>query len=203
MLSAIWRALMARLEIMKYNEFTMEEYFRAQGMRIGKNNRIFVPGFGNDLYLVSVGNHCTIAAGVSFITHDGAGWLFTEQEPSLQKFGPIEIRDNCFIGLRAIIMPGIKIGPNSVVGAGSVVTKDVPENVVVAGNPARVICGLEMYKEKMLSEWERQKPAGYMHQATMASQVSPADIQKLKSLPENRQLLEDHLVSYFGISGPE
>jgi len=52
---------------------------------------------------------------------------------------PITIGDNCWIGGSVIILPGITIGKNSVIGAGSVVTKDIPEGVVAAGNPCRVI----------------------------------------------------------------
>lgn len=49
------------------------------------------------------------------------------------------IGSNCFIGARSIIMPGIRVGNGSIVGAGAVVTRDVPANVIVAGNPAKVI----------------------------------------------------------------
>ena len=106
-------------------------------------------GFGSEPYLISIGNQCTISTGVQFITHDGgigvlrrAGlWMGT-------KFGSIIIHDNCFIGLNAIILPNIEIGPSSIIGAGSVVTKNVPENCVCAGNPARYICSLEGYKTK-------------------------------------------------------
>jgi maltose O-acetyltransferase len=52
---------------------------------------------------------------------------------------PVVIGDNVWIGSRAIILPGVRIGSGSIVGAGSVVTKDVPSNSVVAGNPARVV----------------------------------------------------------------
>ncbi|WP_276866657.1 DapH/DapD/GlmU-related protein [Bacteroides heparinolyticus] len=53
----------------------------------------------------------------------------------------VRIGDNCFIGNGAILLPGITIGNEVIVGAGSVVTKDVPSNTIVAGNPARVIRG--------------------------------------------------------------
>lgn len=56
-----------------------------------------------------------------------------------QYIGSIEIFDNCFIGANSTIMYNVKIGPDTVVAAGSVVTKDVPEGAVVGGNPAKVI----------------------------------------------------------------
>jgi maltose O-acetyltransferase len=56
---------------------------------------------------------------------------------------PISIEDNVWIGGAAILLPGVSIGRNAVVGAGSVVTRDVPPNTVVAGNPARVIREIE------------------------------------------------------------
>ena len=52
---------------------------------------------------------------------------------------PVTIGDSVWIGGSAILLPGVKIGDKSVVGAGAVVTKDVPANVVVAGNPAKII----------------------------------------------------------------
>ncbi|AUF96449.1 acyltransferase [Pseudomonas shirazensis] len=58
----------------------------------------------------------------------------------LDSVGFIDIKDNCFVGHGAIVMPRVTIGPDSVVAAGSVVTKDVPPGTVVGGNPARFIC---------------------------------------------------------------
>ena len=56
-----------------------------------------------------------------------------------------KIGDRCFIGIRSIIMPGVTIGNDVIVGSGSIVTKDVPSNCIVAGNPARVIkTGIKM-----------------------------------------------------------
>lgn len=68
------------------------------------------------------------------------------------KIGKVVIEDNVFIGANSIILPNITIGENSIVGSGSVVTKNVPKNTVVAGNPAKVICSVEKYKEKHIKQ---------------------------------------------------
>ncbi len=61
---------------------------------------------------------------------------------------PVHIKKNVWIGVNVTILPGVTIGENAVVGAGAVVTKDVPDNVVVVGNPARVIKSLDAHKFK-------------------------------------------------------
>jgi acetyltransferase-like isoleucine patch superfamily enzyme len=142
------------------NWLLLRQYLRA-GLRMGKDVRIIGrPAFGSEPYLISIGNHVTISSEVGFITHDGATWVFRHlpQYRGLQRFGTIEIKDNCFIGARAILMPGISIGPNSVVGAGAVVTRFVPPNTVVAGCPARVISSVEEYIKKNLPRWQYYPP---------------------------------------------
>jgi acetyltransferase-like isoleucine patch superfamily enzyme len=68
------------------------------------------------------------------------------------------IGKNCIIGTRAIIMPGVKIGDSSIVAAGSIVTKDVPANCVVAGNPAKIIKeGVVVEKGNILENGHRVK----------------------------------------------
>ena len=62
---------------------------------------------------------------------------------SLLHFGKVTIKENAWVGIGAIICPGVTIGKNAVVAAGAVVTKDVPDNVVVGGNPARFIKELD------------------------------------------------------------
>ncbi len=146
----IIKAIIEKLKVLSYNEFTIENYFRKKGYKVGKNNRIFIRSLGSEPFLVKIGNHCTLTAGVIFLTHEGACWIFREEIPDLNVFGKIEIKDNCFIGMNSIIHANITIGPNSVVGAGSVVTKDVPPNCVVAGIPAKVICSTEDFKKKCL-----------------------------------------------------
>ncbi|MEI3413797.1 MAG: acyltransferase [Christensenellales bacterium] len=69
----------------------------------------------------------------------------------MQKFGFIHIKKNAFVGNDAYILPNVTVGENAIVGARSVVTKDVPDNAVVAGVPAKVICTVEELAEKYLA----------------------------------------------------
>lgn len=99
-------------------------------------------------------NNVVVAADVTFVNHDVLYVLFRNmsEEPVVQHIECIEIMDNVFIGLGAIIMPGVKIGPNAVIAAGSIVTKDVPPNSIVGGNPAKVIGEFQPLFDKRAKE---------------------------------------------------
>lgn len=113
--------------------------------------------FGTEPYLISLGNHCRISTEVFFVTHDGGTWAFRDLDKykAVIKYGRIKVGDNTFIGTRSIIMPGVSIGSRCVIGAGSVVTRDIPNNSVAAGVPAKVIMTTQEYAEKSL---KNQKP---------------------------------------------
>lgn len=108
--------------------------------------------FGTEPYLIEVGKHVEFALGVRLITHDGGMWVLRKNSKfkNYDYFAPISIGDNVFIGYNATVLPGVKIGNNSIIGAGAVVTKDVPENSIVAGVPAKVIKSTEEYLGKMM-----------------------------------------------------
>lgn len=132
------------------NWWLLQSYMK-KGLKLGRDVRVIgEPNFGSEPWLIEVGDHVTISDQVAFITHDGGTWVFRHVPlyAGLQRFGRIVIEDNCFIGARSIILPDVTIGSNSVVGAGSVVTKSVPPNSVVAGDPARHICTYEEYIER-------------------------------------------------------
>ena len=95
-----------------------------------------------------------ISLRVTFLTHDGATWCFRDEEryKDVIRYGKIVIDDNCFIGANSTILPGVHIHENVIVGAGSIVTKDLEANSVYAGVPARRICSLADYAEKCLKE---------------------------------------------------
>lgn len=91
---------------------------------------------------VRIGDNCFIGPNVSIYT--ACHPLDAENRNKLLEWAePVTIGDNVWIGGSATIVPGVKIGNNVVIGAGSTVTHDIPDNVVVAGNPARVIKTLE------------------------------------------------------------
>ena len=89
---------------------------------------------------IAIGNNCLIAGSVSI--HDN-NHIFENIDIPITQQGftssPVTIGDDVWIGTRTIILPGVKIGNHSIIGAGSVVTKDVPEWAIVAGNPAKLI----------------------------------------------------------------
>jgi acetyltransferase-like isoleucine patch superfamily enzyme len=138
------------------DEYSIAEYYRKdQGVKIGEHCRIMgkrLDMFGSEPYLVEIGDYVTVADDVKFITHDGGVGILRGQVPNLNIFGRIVIRDNCFIGISSILMPNITIGPNSVVGAGAVVTHDVPPNSIVAGIPAKVIMSMDEYLQKAVAK---------------------------------------------------
>ncbi len=87
---------------------------------------------------IYVGDYTMIAPNVVIATA-GHPILPELREKQYQYNMPVHIGRNCWIGAGALIMPGVTIGDNTVIGAGSVVTKDIPANVVAVGNPCRVL----------------------------------------------------------------
>ena len=108
-----------------------------QHVSVGNNASInaFVHMWGHGG--ITIGNDCLIAshASINSVTHDSKAALYRNSVVER----PVIIGNNVWIGAHAVILPGITIGNNAVVGAGAVVTKDVPDNAVVAGVPAKVI----------------------------------------------------------------
>lgn len=129
--------------------FSNEQYARKIGVNIGENCQIGSRNFGAEPYLVTIGNHVQITDNVYFFTH-GSGWVFRNEIPDFDFFGKIVIKDNVYIGSGACLLPGVTVGSNVIIGARSVVTKSIPDGVVVGGNPARIICTLEESKQKLI-----------------------------------------------------
>jgi acetyltransferase-like isoleucine patch superfamily enzyme len=143
-------------------QYIKNYFFTKKNIKVGSNTRILtsINNFGSEPYLIEIGNNCTITSGVKFITHDASVDVALRYKnkkrvidgKKYEILSRIKVQDNCMIGSNSIILPNVNIGPNSIIGAGSVVTKDVPEGVVVAGNPAKVICSLDEYAKKINSQ---------------------------------------------------
>ena len=103
----------------------------------------------SDYSLITIGNNVVISKNVYLLTHDYAiTKCFVDRNrksSDIRLLLPIYISDNVFIGLRSTILPGVKIGVNSIIGACSNVTSEVPANMVYAGNPAKLIKSLHDY----------------------------------------------------------
>lgn len=104
--------------------------------RIGKNVFINFDCVFLDLGGIIIADHVFIAPKVSLLTE---GHPVSPEDRHSLTVAPIHIKRNAWIGASATILQGVTIGENSIVAAGSVVTKDVPDNTIVGGTPARII----------------------------------------------------------------
>lgn len=98
--------------------------------------------------LISFGDNVSVASGVTFVTHDVIDKVLNKMNYNFNfnyNCAPIEVGNNVFIGCNVTILPNVKIGNNVIVAAGSVVTKDICDNSVVGGNPAKKISTFEEF----------------------------------------------------------
>lgn len=121
--------------------FLIEQPFQCDygyNIQIGENFYANMNCVILDEALVSFGNNVFIAPNCGFYTA-GHPLNVEQRNQGLEYARPITIGDNVWIGAQVCVLPGVSIGDNSVIGAGSVVTKSIPANVLAAGNPCRVI----------------------------------------------------------------
>lgn len=137
---------------------------RKKGVKIGEGVDIGDKvNFGSEPYLIEIADNVRISSNVNLITHDGGLWTLRKMKilDNADYFGKIVIGRNVNIGMNATIMPGVKIGENSIVGFGSIVTKDVPPNTVVAGVPAKIIETIQEYYRKKKNKCDFTKNMSY------------------------------------------
>lgn len=149
-----------RLLVYLYFRFWLKDsirYHRYLGTKVGDDCRIFPYKFSSEPFLIEIGSRVTITAGVRLLTHDGSTWLFRDEKGRRQLYKPIKIGNNVFVGIDAILLPGVIVEDNVIIAAGSVVTKSIPANSIVAGNPAKIIGHYEDHLDRALKYYVSQE----------------------------------------------
>jgi len=126
------------------------DIYKKMGVKIGENCKIqfdVVIDYSH-YWLIEIGDNVTIAPRVHILAHDASTFNYV----GYTKIGKVNIEDNVFIGANSTILPGVKIGKNAIIGAGSVVTKDIPESSIAVGNPAKVIGDISSFLNKTKKE---------------------------------------------------
>lgn len=113
-------------------------FHRARGAQIGKNVEIGYFVIIDNLFpeLVVIEDDVTISARSTLLAHDEAR---AYAQGGAESRGSVHLRKGAFVGVHCVILPGVTVGESAIVGAGSVVTRDVPPRTTVVGVPARVI----------------------------------------------------------------
>lgn len=187
---------------------TSEEYIselRNKGVEIGKGTIVWDPSRttidASRPWMLRIGNYAKITSGVVILCHDYSlsvmrrvygEWIGEAQETV--------IGDNCFIGMNSVILMGTHIGNNVIVGAGSVVRGNIPDNVVVAGNPAKIICTLEEhYKNRKQKTIQEAISCAKAYYKKYNRAPKPTDMNAFKFLfvPRDKQLVEQYGLSFF------
>lgn len=168
------------IHLFKDSEEIETEYLEKHGFRHGKNFVNYSARGGIDHrwpFLITVGDDVVFSADVRILAHDAS----TNKTGARSKVGIVSIGNNVFIGYGSTVLCNTRIGDNVIVGAGSVVTKDVPSNSVVAGNPARVICSFDEFKEKNLrARNSGEHPIFNKHEWDQWINASPKDWKEMR-----------------------
>lgn len=128
----------------------------AYAKKIGVNfheNELHIYGnvvWGSEPWLIKLGKNVHITNGVKFLTHDAGILIFKKQYPTLDLTMPIEVGNDVYIGTDVLILPGVKIGSKVIIGAGSIISRNIPDNSVVVGVPGKVIKSCDEYLEKAI-----------------------------------------------------
>lgn len=162
----------------KRSNSSLIKHLRDKGIQIGKNVNFFSPEEAKvDTqypFLITIGDNVGIAAGIRILTHDYS-WSVIKREYGdiLGSSGKVEVGNNVFIGSDCTLLKGCKIGDNVVIGAGSLVTGEIPSNSVAVGRPAKVVMSLEEFYKKRKE-----------NQVVEAEELFNSYYQRYKKIPE-------------------
>ena len=129
------------------------KYLRKKGIKIGENTHFYSPWtISVDIqrpWLIEIGDNVHITAGCTILQH-GYDWAVLQKlyGDILGSCGKVKIGNNVFIGVKTTILKGVTVGDNVIIGANSLVNKDLPSNGVYGGNPARFIMSIDEYYNK-------------------------------------------------------
>lgn len=148
------RTIVKKVYLKAYQRIRPVSFAKAVGVN-------FVPGtlhlyghvdWNTEPWLITLGRNVHITDGVKFLTHDGGTLLYRDQVPDLEITKPITVGDCVYIGNNVLLLPGVTVGSDVVIGAGAVVSQDIPDHSVAVGVPARVIKSTEEYFAKLQKE---------------------------------------------------
>lgn len=149
--------------------------YKRMGVQIGEHckfqSEVMIDS--SHYWLIAIGNNVTLAPRVHILAHDAS----TKSALGYTKLGLTSIEDHVFIGAGTIVLPGVTIGKGSIVGAGAVVTHSIPAGVVAVGTPAKVICTIEEYYNKIKSKMNTKNCFG--EEYTLRKNVSSEKKQEM------------------------
>lgn len=134
-------AILNKLYIKLFRRNFFSNYKRGKRVRSNSNIDTLFPE------LIEIGNDFISAPGSVILAHDASLLLFTNKI----RVEKTIIGNSVFLGSNSVVLPGVKIGNRVIIGSGAIITKDIPDNSVVVGNPARVICSVDDYLNKCSS----------------------------------------------------
>lgn len=133
-------------------------YLKSKGIKIGEGTVVFDPkDISIDINrpeLIEIGDNVFLHKGVQIISHDWASFLFVNRyNDYIPAHDKVTLGSNIWLGRDVTILKGVSIGNNVLIGFGAVVTKDIPDNSVAVGSPAKVIMTLDEYYEKRKTQY--------------------------------------------------
>lgn len=187
----------------KFSSDSYIEYMRKKGAKIGENTFFFDSKNTTidpvRLDWVEIGDNCKFASGFNLLAHDYSFSVLTHTHGVILQSGGdyTKIGNNVFAGINVTVLRGVTIGDNVIIGAQSVVTKDIPSNTVYGGNPARFLMTIEDYYQKKLETYNQDVVRNVKHIINLKGSVpsiEELEWYSLLFLERNKENLEEYIL---------